>query len=38
MDKKEDVYLTAEQAVEYGFADYVFGADGHYDWSGLVKF
>jgi len=35
MDKKEEVYLTAEETVEHGFADTVFGADGKYDWSAL---
>lgn len=34
MDKKEDVYLTAEQAVEYGFADTVF----NYDWTSLTEY
>lgn len=37
MDKKEDVYLSAEQAVEYGFADEIFGANGIYDWNALTK-
>lgn len=31
MDKKEDVYLTAEEAVEWGFADEIFSG-----WPGLV--
>ena len=35
MDKKEEVYLTAEQTVEHGFADIVFGADDKYDWEAL---
>lgn len=35
MDKKEEVYLTAEETVQHGFADTVFGADGQYDWSAL---
>jgi ATP-dependent Clp protease protease subunit len=34
MDKEEDVYLTANQAVEYGFADAVF--DGN--WANLIKY
>lgn len=34
MDRKEDVYLTAKEAVEWGFADHVF--DG--DWVALTKF
>jgi ATP-dependent Clp protease protease subunit len=34
MDKKEDVYLTAEQAVEFGFADQIFD----YNWQKLTEF
>ena len=34
MNKKEDVFLTAQQAVEYGFADEVFNSD----WSTLIKY
>lgn len=34
MDKKEDVFLTAPQAVEYGFADSVFD----YNWKKLTEF
>jgi ATP-dependent protease ClpP protease subunit len=34
MDKKEEVYLDARQAVQFGFADEVF--DG--DWDGLTNF
>lgn len=34
MDKKEDVYLTATQAVELGFADLVFD----YNWSNLTRY
>lgn len=34
MDKHEDVYLTAKQAVEYGFADEIFDAD----WSKLTNY
>jgi ATP-dependent protease ClpP protease subunit len=37
MDKKEDVFLSAKEAVEYGFADEVFGADGKYDWKKLTE-
>jgi ATP-dependent protease ClpP protease subunit len=37
MRLKEEVYFTAKQAVELGFADEVFGADGTYDWSRLTK-
>ena len=38
MDKKEDVFLTAEQAVDWNFAYSIFGADGKYDWSSLTKY
>ena len=38
MDRKEDVYLTAQQAVDWGFADEVFGADGNFDWTSLRKY
>lgn len=38
MDKKEDVFLSAEEAVEYGLADEIFGADGIYDWKKLTEF
>jgi len=34
MDKKEEVYLTSEQAVNYGFADEVF----NYNWSKLTEY
>lgn len=34
MDKKEDVFLTAEQAVELGFADKVFD----YNWANLTDY
>lgn len=34
MDKKEDVYLTAPQAVEYGFADQIFD----YNWAKLTEY
>jgi len=34
MDKKEDVYLTAKDAVEYGFADEIF----NYDWKKLTEY
>lgn len=34
MDRKEEVYLTAEETVAHGFADYVFGSEG-YDWNKL---
>lgn len=35
MDRKEEVYLTAEQTIEHGFADIIFGADDKYDWDSL---
>jgi ATP-dependent protease ClpP protease subunit len=38
MDKKEDVYLTAQQAVEYGLADEIFGGDGQYNWNKLTEY
>jgi ATP-dependent Clp protease protease subunit len=34
MDKKEDVYLSAKEAVENGFADEIFDAD----WARLIKY
>lgn len=37
MKEKEEVYFTAEEAVEHNFADTIFGADGTYDWSVLTK-
>ena len=36
MDKKEEVYFTADQAVKLGFADAVF--DDSWDWKSLVEF
>ena len=38
MNKKEEVYFSAKQAVEMGFADEVFGSDGVYDWASLLDF
>lgn len=38
MDKKEDVFLTPKQAVEWGFADEVFGESGHFNWPALRKY
>lgn len=35
MDKKEEVYLTAEETIAHGFADVVFGEDDKYDWESL---
>lgn len=37
MDKKEDVYFSAEESVEIGFADEIFGPD-KYDWGQLLKY
>jgi len=37
MDRKEDVYLSAKDAVKYGFADEVFGEEGTFDWDDLKK-
>lgn len=37
MKDKEEVYFTAEEAIEHNFADVIFGADGTYDWSSLTK-
>ena len=38
MDKKEEVYFSAKEAVNHGFADYIFGDDGVYDWTELKHF
>jgi ATP-dependent protease ClpP protease subunit len=39
MDKKEDVFLTTEQTVEWGFADAIFGTgELGYDWSKLTEY
>lgn len=38
MNDREEVYLDAKEAVEYGFADSVFGEDGTYDWKALREF
>lgn len=35
MDKKEEVWLSAEQAVEYNFADTIFGGNDEYNWPKL---
>jgi ATP-dependent protease ClpP protease subunit len=37
MKDKEEVYFTAEECLEYNWADTIFGADGNYDWDSLVK-
>jgi len=37
MKEKEEVYFTAEEAIEHNFADSIFGEDGVYDWTTLVK-
>lgn len=34
MDKKEDVYMTSAQAIEYGFADKIFD----YNWAKLTEY
>ena len=38
MNLKEEVYLNANDAVLYGFADEVFGSNGIYNWESLLKF
>lgn len=39
MDKKEDVFYTAEEAVAVGYADEIFGQGPKgYDWGGLIKY
>ncbi len=35
MKEKEEVYFTAEEAVEYNFADVIFGLDDIYDWNSI---
>ena len=37
MKEKEEVYFTAEEALDHNFADVIFGGDGEYDWSTLTK-
>ena len=37
MKDKEEVYFTAEECLEYNWADTIFGADGTYDWDSLTK-
>ena len=37
MKQKEEVYFTAEDCLEYNWADTIFGADGTYDWDALTK-
>lgn len=37
MKEKEEVYFTAEEAVEHNFADIIFGAGGNYNWPSLRK-
>lgn len=34
--KKEEVYFSAKEAVAHGFADEIFGANGHYNWRALT--
>jgi ATP-dependent protease ClpP protease subunit len=38
MDKREDVFLTAEEAVEWGLADEIFGKTIPYDWNKLIEY
>ena len=38
MNQKEDVYLDAQSAVDYGFADFIFGKRLDYNWDDLRKF
>lgn len=38
MQLKEEVYLSAKETLEWGFADDIFGIDGKYDWSKLLEF
>jgi ATP-dependent protease ClpP protease subunit len=38
MDKKEDVFLTAQEAVEWGFADEIFGDTDDFDWAKLTEY
>lgn len=38
MDKKEDVFLTSQEAVEWGLADEIFGETIPYDWNKLVDY
>lgn len=37
MKEKEEVYYTAEESLEWNWADTIFGADGKYDWDSLTK-
>ena len=37
MDKKEEVYLTEREALDWGFADLVFGDEG-YNWKNLIDY
>lgn len=39
MDKKQEMFLTAQEAVEWGFADEVFGGNGSpLDWTKLITY
>lgn len=38
MNEKEDVYLSAPEAVEHGLADEVFGSSGSYEWKKLLEY
>lgn len=35
MKEKEEVYFTAQESIDYNFADVIFGKDGNYDWPSL---
>lgn len=37
MKEKEEVYFTAQEAIDHNFADVIFGKDGNYDWPSLRK-
>lgn len=37
IDKKEDVFYTAQEAVDIGFADEIFGQKGIYNWKKLLE-
>ena len=37
MKEKEEVYFTAQEAIDHNFADFIFGENGKYDWDALRK-
>lgn len=37
LDKREDWWLSSEQSVQYGFADFVFGQDNEYNLMEVIK-